>query len=164
MTFLNNVSKLNPKLSLLSHQGDPYGEQALDRLDAIISHPRSLARASAAWRPPVVSLPPTAGVPGLKVALRRYRVGPDMRAEFQQHGTERTPAYVIEARFSNAEGKNVRTRDCEWWIGRLLDCPFEFTVHQLVGESSPTYCWVVDAHYRPMFSAADALRKTQPAA
>ena len=125
-------------------------EEATDSLIAMMKHPRSLARPTAQWRPPTLRLPSTALTPQLTVTVSRHRVGRNVRESVHNFGEKRTPAYLITLRFSDPTGRPVGPKGAEMWVRSVVADSSEDMVHELTGQSTPTYCWIVDAYFRPM--------------
>lgn len=124
----------------------------LSSLRSIIHHPRSLARPSAAWRPPVKALPRVAGTEELTVAVTRRRVGPRARARIRGYGEKHVPAYIIELRITDTSGLPADPRLTEAWVRALLPGEDAAAVHELPGARATSYVWLVDASYAPVMS------------
>lgn len=125
---------------------------ALDDLRTIIHHPRSLARPSAAWRPPVKALPALPQGPRLTAAVTRRRVGPRARARLQGWGEKHVPAYLIQVRISDDSGAPVDRSLAEAWIRALVTSEFTASVHSLDAHRASTFVWLTDGAYRPIYS------------
>lgn len=119
---------------------------------SMMRHPRSLARSIPTWRPPSIALPTLPGEDSLTLTLSRHRAGPAARNIVRDHGETREPAYLITVRISSPEGYKVSTQLAEGWIRALLNTADSSSVHQLVDEAAPTFCWLVDAHFEPVSS------------
>lgn len=127
---------------------------ALDDLNTIIRHPRSLARPSAAWRPPVKDLPAPDSGPHLSAAVTRRRVGPRARARIQGWGEPHVPAYLIELRFTDASGALVDPHLTEAWVRALVTDNHAGSVHEIASPRAVTYVWLVDGSFTPVSSPA----------
>lgn len=125
---------------------------ALADLRTIIHHPRSLARPSAAWRPPVKTLPAPRSGPKLRAAVTRRRVGPRARARIQGWGEEREPAYLVELRISDESGAPTDRGVAEAWVRAVVTDAYAGTVHEIPSARAATYVWLVDRSYRPVYS------------
>ncbi|MCT1613419.1 hypothetical protein M3B02_03485 [Corynebacterium sanguinis] len=125
---------------------------AIDDLHSIIHHPRSLARPTAAWRPPVKNLPAHRGGPLLVAAITRRRVGPRARARIQGWGEPHVPAYLIEVRFTDTSGAIVDPHLTEAWIRSLVTEDYADAVHEIASPKAVTYVWLVDTHFTPVSS------------
>ncbi|MDU0478331.1 hypothetical protein QVA66_03645 [Staphylococcus chromogenes] len=132
---------------------------ALARIRTTMAHPRSLARPLATWRPPTVRL-----ASSLQVTLARYRVGRKVRARLRGYGEDRTPAYVVSARFTDATGRPVSAAEAETWLRACLPTDMEYSIHQLLGESSPTFCWLIDQNFHPLTSPASLFEQREQVA
>lgn len=132
---------------------------ALGKVSTTIAHPRSLARPMPTWRPPSIRLADT-----LQVAVFRHRVGTKVRARLRGFGETRTPAYLVSLRFSDTSGRPVPSNEAEAWIKALLPQAGSYAVHQLLDETTPTFCWLVNQHYEPLDSPASLFNNTQKAA
>lgn len=126
----------------------------VDALRSIIRHPRSLARSSASWRPPVKELPRVAGSAALTVAVTRRRVGPRARARIQGYGETHVPAYIIELRVTDPSGMPADPAVTEAWIRCLVSPDSLRAVHELPGSRATSYVWLADATYAPVLSPA----------
>ncbi|AWB83806.1 hypothetical protein [Corynebacterium liangguodongii] len=127
---------------------------ALEDLHTIIHHPRSLARPSAAWRPPVKALPPLDSGPRLSAAITRRRVGPRARARIQGWGEQHVPAYLIEIRIADPTGVPVDGTLARAWVDALVTEEFADAVHALPASRAATFVWLADRTFRPVFSPA----------
>lgn len=126
----------------------------VDALRSIIRHPRSLARSSASWRPPVKELPRVGGSVALTVAVTRRRVGPRARARIQGYGETHVPAYIIELRVTDPSGMPADPAVTEAWIRCLVSPESLRAVYELPGSRATSYVWLVDATYAPVLSPA----------
>lgn len=127
---------------------------ALADLRTIIHHPRSLARPSAAWRPPVKALPTLDDGPRLSAAITRRRVGPRARARIRGWGEQHIPAYLIEMRISDDSGAAVDQCLAEAWIRALFSSDSSASVHAIDSNRTATFVWLTDGAYRPVQSPA----------
>ncbi|QPK83985.1 hypothetical protein G7Y29_04140 [Corynebacterium qintianiae] len=125
---------------------------ALDDLRTIIHHPRSLARPSAAWRPPVKALPPLRHGPKLSAAVSRRRVGPRARARIQGWGETQVPAYLIELRISDDTGAPADRTLTEAWVRALVTEDCIESVHEIPSNRTATYVWLADGSFQPVYS------------
>ncbi|AGG66517.1 hypothetical protein H924_05355 [Corynebacterium callunae DSM 20147] len=137
---------------------------ALSDIHSMMRHPRSLARAIPTWRPPSLTLPTLAGHDQLKLTLSRHRAGPAARRIVKEAGATREPAYLITARISSPEGFKVSSKLAEGWIRALLNNAGTHSVHELIDEPTPTFCWLVDADFRPVYSPASLFQHAPHAA
>lgn len=127
---------------------------ALDRLEAIIHHPRSLARPTPAWRPPTRELPRVGTGPALRAAVTRRRVGPRAKARIKGYGESHIPAYLIEIRFTDATGYAVDRQLAEAWVRALVPSHLVGTVHEVYSPTGATFVWLVDGTFTPVYSPA----------
>lgn len=133
--------------------------EALAAVHGTIHHPRSLARAMATWHPPRVRLPLTADSPEFAVTIVRHRTGGRVRDFVQAFGEDRIPAYLVTVRFSDPTGRPVPTRQADEWVQRFTPGAPESCVHELRGETAPTYCWLVDGSYAPLASPSSLFKE-----
>ncbi|GEM_PF-1340724 len=132
---------------------------ALDEVRGTIHHPRSLARAIATWRPPRIRLPLTADSPEFIVSVSRHRAGARVREFVQAFGEDREPAYLITVRFSDPTGRPVHTHQADAWVRRFTPGAPEHCIHELRGEATPTYCWLVDGAFAPLASPSSLFKE-----
>lgn len=125
---------------------------AVEALQAIVHHPRSLSRPTAAWRPPVKTLPRFAGGPQLTAAITRRRVGPRARARIRGYGQTQVPAYLIEVRVSDTAGVPVDSRLAEAWVRTMVAPANAGAIHELTCGRSISYVWLVDGQFNPIES------------
>ncbi|ANE05297.1 hypothetical protein [Corynebacterium crudilactis] len=123
---------------------------ALTDIASMMRHPRSLARSIPTWRPPSIQLPPPPGEDPLVLTLSRHRAGPAARKIVREFGENRQPAYLITVRITNPMGYKVSNRIAEGWVRAILGSTKSSTVHQLTDEPTPTFCWLIDAHFDPV--------------
>ncbi|AKK10847.1 hypothetical protein [Corynebacterium uterequi] len=128
--------------------------RALEALHAAVVHPRSLARPTATWRPPTVTLPHPAGRGGFTAAVSRYRVGPKVRARLLGYGETRTPVYLVTIRITQPSGLPVPRARSDAWMAELVGERELGAVHDVGSRCAATYVWLVDAAYRPVRSPA----------
>lgn len=133
-------------------------------IHSMMRHPRSLARAIPTWRPPTLALPTLAGHDQLTLTLSRHRAGSAARQIVKDAGATREPAYLITARISSPEGYKVSSKLAEGWIRALLNNAGTHSVHELVDEPTPTFCWLVDADFQPVYSPASLFQHAPHAA
>ena len=124
----------------------------IESAQAVMHHPRSLSRPTAAWRPPVLTLPRVANGPQLTLAVTRRRVGPRARARIQGYGGDQVPAYLIEVRVADTTGSVVDTVLTEAWVRALIPDDCAHTVHELAGARTANYVWLVDGTFTPVAS------------
>lgn len=124
----------------------------IDALHAIMHHPRSLSRPTAAWRPPVKALPRFGGGPQLSAAVTRRRVGPRARARIRGYGQTQVPAYLLEVRITDASGLPADRQLTEAWIRALVPDDVIDAVHELPSPRAATYVWLVDGQFNPIAS------------
>ena len=127
---------------------------ALNRFDAVIHHPRSLARPTPAWRPPTRELPRIAHGPQLKAAVTRRRVGPRAQARIKGFGESHVPAYLIEVRFTDVTGITVDRDLAEAWVRALVPSSMAGAVHEVYSPTGTTFVWLVDGTFTPVYSPA----------
>lgn len=77
------------------------------------------------------------------------RVGPDVCHAVQACGELREPAYVVTAHFSG-----LSPRQAEAWVRAILPPHSAASAHEMVG-LAPTFCWLIDAKFRPLSSPAE---------
>lgn len=126
--------------------------EMIQSAQAVMHHPRSLSRPTAAWRPPVVTLPRVANGPQLTLAVTRRRVGPRARARIQGYGGEQIPAYLIEVRIADTTGALVDTVLTEAWVRAIIPNDCAHAVHELAGTRTANYVWLVDGAFHPIAS------------
>lgn len=124
----------------------------LDALAAIMHHPRSLSRATAAWRPPSKTLPRFGGGGELTAAVTRRRVGPKAQARIRGYGETQVPAYLVELRLSDPSGLPADRRFTEAWVRALVPEDAISAVHELPSARAATYVWLVDGKFNPIAS------------
>ena len=124
----------------------------LDRIEAVIHHPRSLARPNPDWRPPTRTLPRVDGGPQLNVTITRRRVGPRARARIKGFGERHVPAYLIEVRFTDASGITVDRDIAEAWVRALVPSSMAGAVHEVYSPTGATFVWLVDGTFAPVYS------------
>lgn len=127
---------------------------ALERFEAVIHHPRSLARPNPTWRPPTRELPRVAGGPTLRAAITRRRVGPRAQARIKGFGESHVPAYLIEVRFTDASGYTVNREIAEAWVRALVPTDMISAVHEVYSPTGATFVWLVDGTFTPVYSPA----------
>ncbi|WP_053546109.1 hypothetical protein [Corynebacterium deserti] len=137
---------------------------ALTDVSSMMRHPRSLARSIPTWRPPSIPLPTLPGEDSLTLTLSRHRAGPAARQIIRDFGETRQAAYLITVRISSPEGYKVSNRLAEGWIRALTNSAEAGSIHQLTDESTPTFCWIVDAHFTPIKSPAYLFEMSRSAA
>lgn len=145
-----------------SQSTDSMSEDICEALAAVrgtIHHPRSLARTIPTWRPPRVRLPLTADSPQFTVTIVRHRAGDRVREFVHAFGEDRIPAYLVTVRFSDPTGRPVPTRLADEWVQRFTPGAPEYCVHELRGETTPTYCWLVDGSYAPLASPSSLFKE-----
>ncbi|MCS4489047.1 hypothetical protein N7326_01905 [Corynebacterium sp. ES2794-CONJ1] len=130
---------------------------------SMIKHPRSLARATGAWRPPRKIVGDYPAAPTAIVAVRRYRIGAKAREDIRLYSPGASPAYLISLRLSSPESKFLPHRSAEWWITHIVGARHLECVHELSAEYAPTYCWVVNAQMEPIASPAALFAESQVA-
>lgn len=126
--------------------------ETIDAVHAVMHHPRSLSRPTAAWRPPVITLPRMGNGPQLSLAVTRRRVGPRARARIQGFGETQVPAYLIELRGADTAGVPVDTALSEAWVRALVPEDGAHAVHELPAARAVTYVWLVDGAFSPIAS------------
>lgn len=126
----------------------------LDRVEAVIHHPRSLARPNPAWRPPTKELPRVDDRPHLRAAITRRRVGPRAVARVKGYGESHVPAYLIEIRFTDANGVTVDRDAAEAWVRALVPSDMAGAVHEVYSPTGATFVWLVDGQFMPVYSPA----------
>ncbi|MCP1387371.1 hypothetical protein M5J20_04105 [Corynebacterium sp. TA-R-1] len=145
----SNYTPLTTPEAIAAEIEELYSE-TLERLDAVIHHPRSLARPQATWRPPTKLLPRIGSGPQLSIAVTRRRVGPRAQARIRGYGETQVPAYVIELRITDASGLPADRRYTEAWVRALIDDTDISAVHELPSARAATYVWLVDGSYTPI--------------
>lgn len=145
----------NPALSftLAEHLREHYAPD-LSAVQAILRHPRCLARTASTWRPPTRVIPDPLSGGELIVALTRHRIGPRARARIRGFDPSHTAAYLLSLRFSRTDGQPVHPATAEAWVRALLPEESIDSVHEFLGESAPTYRWCVDGGFQPVASPA----------
>lgn len=127
-------------------------KETVEKIHAILHHPRSLARPTAAWRPPVLKLPGVAGQPPLIAAMTRRRVGERVRARVRGFGERRAPAYLLSVRITDPHDREVPAALAEGWIRSLIEPALAGAVHEIEGGGATTYVWLVDSAFNPVHS------------
>lgn len=125
---------------------------AVESVQAIMHHPRSLARPTAAWRPPVKTLPRIDGGPQLSVAVTRRRVGPRAQARIRGYGQSQVPAYLIEVRITDTTGVPTDRHLTEAWVRAMVPAEAAGAVHEVPGPRAVSYVWLVDGQFNPIAS------------
>lgn len=138
----------------IAHQIRTTHADALERFDAVIHHPRSLARPNPTWRPPTRELPRVGNGPSLKVAITRRRVGPRAQARIKGFGESHVPAYLIEVRFTDVTGYTVDRDVAEAWVRALVPADMAGAVHEVYSPTGATFVWLVDGTFTPVYSPA----------
>lgn len=138
----------------IAHQIRTTHSDALERFDAVIHHPRSLARPNPTWRPPTRELPRVGNGPSLKVAITRRRVGPRAQARIKGFGESHVPAYLIEVRFTDVTGYTVDRDVAEAWVRALVPADMAGAVHEVYSSTGATFVWLVDGTFTPVYSPA----------
>ncbi|AIJ33278.1 hypothetical protein CIMIT_04650 [Corynebacterium imitans] len=129
--------------------------EVVDRLRAIIHHPRSLARESASWRPPTKRLPwlpQLSHGTELTIAITRRRVGPRAQARIRGFGETRVPAFLIEVRISDPSGLPTDRRLAEAWVRALVPRDAVDAIHELPSPRTANYVWLTDGDFAPVAS------------
>lgn len=138
--------------------------ECLAALTMTISHPRSLARETATWRPPTIRMPARFGLSPIAVTITRRRVGDLARARIRGYGETRVPAYMVMVRLTASNGRTISFPEAEAWIRALLPQTGEFSYHRVDGLGAPTYCWLTDASFTPITSPASLFQPQKSAA
>ncbi|MBZ8177044.1 hypothetical protein GP475_04710 [Corynebacterium poyangense] len=125
----------------------------IQKFTSILRHPRSLARPTALWRPPILQLA-ARGYPDLQATVTRYRVGPKTRARVRGFGEARVPAYLVVLRLSRPDAQAVSHPLAKGWIRALVGAGRAEAVHELSDSHTPMYCWLIDANFEPVHSPA----------
>ena len=134
---------------LLYHEYD-----TIESITAILHHPRSLARPTPTWRPPIKQLPTPAGGPGGEycMSITRHRVGSRVKARVRGFGQDRIPAYLITIRITENFGQTVEPAVAEGWVRTLVPAEMVDAVHEVSRGPNATYVWLVDSSYQPVRS------------
>ena len=134
---------------LLYHEYD-----TINSIAAIMHHPRSLARPTPTWRPPIKQLPTPAGGPGGEycMSITRHRVGTRVKARVRGFGQNRIPAYLITIRITENFGQPVDPAVAEGWVRTLVPAEMVGAVHEVSRGPNATYVWLVDSSYQPVHS------------
>lgn len=127
-------------------------QETVEKITTVLRHPRSLARPTATWRPPVLRLPGVAGQQPLVAAMTRHRVGKRVRARIRGYGERRAPAYLLSVRITDPHDREVPAALAEGWIRSLIDPALAGTVHEIEGYGAATYVWLVDSAFNPVHS------------
>ncbi|MBN9644897.1 hypothetical protein ACFSSC_07135 [Corynebacterium mendelii] len=130
------------------------GGLAAAKLHSLAAHPRSLARDTPGWRPPSTTLPATTVSPALTITITRYRTGGFVRRTVREM-TGRIPAYLIVATITGTQGQPVDRRIADAWMTTVTGHNAPSTVHEIMGRTDPTYCYLVDADFSPVASPAE---------
>lgn len=126
--------------------------ETISALTAVMHHPRSLARPTASWRPPVITLPRTGNGSQITAAITRRRVGPRAKARIQGYGQTQVPAYLVELRLADRAGVPVDTELTEAWVRAIVPDDCAHAVHELPGAKTVSYVWLVDGTFTPIES------------
>jgi len=134
---------------LLYHEYD-----TIKSIAAIMHHPRSLARPTPTWRPPIKQLPTLAGGPSGEycMSITRHRVGARVKARVRGFGQDRIPAYLITIRITENFGQPVEPAVAEGWVRTLVPAEMAGAVHEVSRGPNATYVWLVDSSYQPVHS------------
>ena len=126
--------------------------ETLNALNGIVRHPRSLARPTPTWRPPLKELPAVAGFPALTMAITRHRVGERARARVLGYGEDRVPAYLVSVRITDSTGASVTPELAEAWVRAMVPPELADAVHEPTNAEAQRFVWLVDSAYLPVHS------------
>ncbi|MDO5032006.1 hypothetical protein [Corynebacterium sp.] len=128
----------------------------IEAIQGIIRHPRSLARPTSTWRPPLKKLPAVDidGLEpvGLNLTVARHRVGARAQARVLGFGEHRVPSYLITVRITDPAGQPVPPELAEGWVRALVPEHLVSAVHEITSSSASTFVWLVDSSYVPVHS------------
>ena len=144
---------------LLYHEYD-----TIKSIAAIMHHPRSLARPTPTWRPPIKQLPPTPGGADYSMSITRHRVGARVKARIRGIGESRIPAYLITIRITDNFGQIVDPATAEGWVRTLVPAELAGAVHEISRGPNATYVWLVDSAFKPVRSPESLFAGFQQAA
>ncbi|AZA09526.1 hypothetical protein [Corynebacterium pseudopelargi] len=153
-TKQHHSNALNTDLATACAVIEQEHSDTLAKIRSTIRHPRSLARPQASWRPPSITLDPPSASHGLKVAITRRRVGPNVQARIRGYGEHRRPAYVLALRFSYSNGQEVPPLLAEAWVRGIVGEANAGCVHALSDAYTPTFLWITDAQGQALHSPA----------
>ncbi|MEJ5928841.1 hypothetical protein WG915_09495 [Corynebacterium sp. H128] len=164
MKSLNNTTHLPIDIAAATSTIRSRCADSLDLIEMTIKHPRSLARETAAWRPPTLRMPPQFGLSPINVTITRRRVGHLARARIRGYGESRTPAYMLMLRLTATDGRVLEHGEAEAWLRAILPDAGTYSIHELSGLGAPTYCWIVDQHFTPIASPSSLFKTEKSAA
>lgn len=141
-----------------------YHHETVSSISAIIHHPRSLARPTPTWRPPIQQLPPTPNGGDYSMSITRHRVGARVKARIRGFGESRIPAYLITIRITGNFGQVVDPATSEGWIRTLIPAEEAGAVHEISRGPNATYVWLVDSAFEPVHSPESLFAGFQQAA
>lgn len=139
----------------------------MDELASVIAHPRSLARPSAQWRPPTVQFPRTSTLPAVSATISKYRTGRSVVAFMHRAGYDDIPAYLVSLRLTDPSGTPLSLADSQQWVDSIAFATFDAppgSVYHVVGEPTPTFCWLVNGSYAPISSPIEVFTALDKAA
>ncbi|HCG2985796.1 TPA: hypothetical protein NJV00_000361 [Corynebacterium striatum] len=128
--------------------------ETVNALNGALRHPRSLARPTPTWRPPLKELPSVAGFPSLNMTLTRDRVGERARARVLGYGEERVPTYLISVRITDPTGSAVMPNVAEAWVRAMVPPALADSIHETSRGDAHNFVWLVDSNYVPVHSPA----------
>lgn len=138
--------------------------ETVSSISAIMHHPRSLARPTPTWRPPIKQLPPTPGGADYSMSITRHRVGARVKARIRGFGESRIPAYLITIRITDNFGQVVDPATAEGWVRTLVPAELAGAVHEISRGPNATYVWLVDSAFKPVRSPESLFAGFQQAA
>ncbi|WKD59495.1 hypothetical protein [Corynebacterium caspium] len=146
---MKKISYLHPGNASSPHALRRFHSEELYHLDAIIRHPRSLARTNPTWRPPRMHLPGHIQSTNLNVTITRRRISQTARDILRQYGAAEA-SYIITLRFTQPHSKQTSLNRAEAWVRALLPDSAAPCVHQLAAAGSATFCWFTDSKLIPI--------------
>ncbi|MDO5098910.1 MAG: hypothetical protein Q4D85_09125 [Corynebacterium sp.] len=143
------ISAVEISAHIRAHCGD-----TIDSIRTVLAHPRSLARPTPLWRPPTVRLPAVTPDGHLNATFTRHRVGPHVQQQLRIHGETQPAAYLVTARLSSPNGIQINPAVSEAWLRAIVGEHRAHCVHEITGEPTTTFVWLVDGRFRPIPSPA----------
>lgn len=137
---------------------------AVTAIRSIMLHPRSLARPIPTWRPPSKKLPAIPGGKEVTLTLQRHRVGAPVLRRLYRSTDQRKAAYLVTCRMTCPHGQQVHRTIAEAWIQAIVGVQNAHLVHELLDEYTPTYVWLVDGNFDPLFCPASLFQNSNRAA
>ncbi|WP_047261753.1 hypothetical protein [Corynebacterium mustelae] len=157
-----HIQPINP--TTVSEHIRTHCADTIDRIRMVIAHPRSLARPTPLWRPPTVRLPAVSSEKHLNATFTRHRIGPHVQQQLRIYGETQPAAYLVTVRISSPNGNNINPAVSEAWLRTIVGEDRAYCVHEITGEPTATFVWLVDGRFRPLPSPASLFSNADQAA